>query len=480
MPKNFNNQKYSLIKSDCLKKNELFEDHEFPAKSKSLFFSRVENDIVWKRPGELCMAPKLVVDCANTDYLHQGELGNPWFVTACASLTKERTLFNTVVPDLKNQEWKYEEKSKPTYAGIFKFHLWRYGEWKKVVVDDRLPTKNGRLVFCHSNSGNEFWGALLEKAYAKLYGDYETMGYGRASDSLVDFTGGVAEKLVLANFEPNDPNSQRDLFKKLKDAMDDRALLNCNIDCKKGDIDRTTNHGLILGHGYNITKVVDVDISSKTGHGTMFMIRLSNPWGTQKWSGPWAEHTPEWKSLSYDERLKMRHENEREFWMSLNDVISNFTSLDILHFVNTSIFSPKKRWQESVFHGKWDAEDGTNGGSDWNSRTFLSNPQYVFDITAVNDEIMVSLEQHDINESRRHRGIKLDEIGFQVMKVEENRKYRIHINGDQTFKSDYVRSRSVFGSVELKKGHYVLFPTTKDAGDTGSFMMRLYTPNSAF
>jgi hypothetical protein len=42
------------------------------------------------------MAPKLVVDCANTDYLHQGELGNPWFVTACASLTKERTLFNTV------------------------------------------------------------------------------------------------------------------------------------------------------------------------------------------------------------------------------------------------------------------------------------------------------------------------------------------------------------------------------------------------
>jgi hypothetical protein len=59
------------------------------------------------------------------------------------------------------------------------------------------------------------------------------MGYGRASDSLVDFTGGVAEKLVLANFEPNDPNSQRDLFKKLKDAMDDRALLNCNIDVMK-------------------------------------------------------------------------------------------------------------------------------------------------------------------------------------------------------------------------------------------------------
>jgi calpain-5 len=63
-----------------------------------------------------------------------------------------------------------------------------------------------------------------------LYGDYETLGYGRTADALVDFTGGVAEKLLLANFASNDPNSQLDLFNKLKDAMDDRALLNCDFD----------------------------------------------------------------------------------------------------------------------------------------------------------------------------------------------------------------------------------------------------------
>lgn len=74
-------------------------------------------------------------------------------------------LFLKVIPDHEAQDWNDEKPEE--YAGIFHFRFWRYGEWVDIVVDDLLPVRGGQLIFIHSKERNEFWSALLEKAYAK-------------------------------------------------------------------------------------------------------------------------------------------------------------------------------------------------------------------------------------------------------------------------------------------------------------------------
>jgi calpain-5 len=119
------------------------------------------------------------VDGASQHDSTQGRLGNCWFVAACSVLAGSKPLWDRVIPDAKDQEWG----GKAAYSGVFRFRFWRFGKWVEVMVDDLLPTVDGELVFAHSKAVSEFWGALLEKAFAKSVTQYKSDPFRRTSSS---------------------------------------------------------------------------------------------------------------------------------------------------------------------------------------------------------------------------------------------------------------------------------------------------------
>ncbi|KAG8278975.1 hypothetical protein J6590_007991 [Homalodisca vitripennis] len=181
-------------------------------------------------------------------------------------------------------------------------------EWKEVLVDDRLPTYRGRLIYLHSTNPTEFWAALLEKAYAKLYGCYESLGQGGSTTrALQDLTGGIVQSFGLSN------QDRYLTFQVLNSAVPRSSLLIASINPEKESKRQLRlRNGLMTQTAYSVTGLARV----RGPLGETPLVRLRNPWGKGEWTGPWSERSWEWDGLSERDKelLSVRVRNDGEFW----------------------------------------------------------------------------------------------------------------------------------------------------------------------
>ncbi|XP_027950286.1 calpain-3 isoform X7 [Eumetopias jubatus] len=527
-PLKFEGQDFVVLRRRCLAQKCLFEDRVFPAGVQALGSHELSQKtkmkaITWKRPKEICENPRFIIGGANRTDICQGDLGDCWFLAAIACLTLNERLLFRVIP--------HDQSFTENYAGIFHFQFWRYGDWVDVVIDDCLPTYNNQLVFTKSNHRNEFWSALLEKAYAKLHGSYEALKGGNTTEAMEDFTGGVTEF-----FEIKD--APRDMYKIMKKAIERGSLMGCSIDdgtnmtygtspsglkmgeliarmvrnmdnsqlrdsdlVPRGSDDRPTRTivpvqyetrmacGLVKGHAYSVTGLEEALFKGEK----VKLVRLRNPWGQVEWNGSWSDGWKDWSFVDKAEKARLQHQvtEDGEFWMSYDDFIYHFTKLEICNLTADALESDKlQTWTVSVNEGRW-VRGCSAGGCRNFPDTFWTNPQYRLKLLEEDDDpddsevicsFLVALMQKNRRKDRK-LGANLFTIGFAIYEVpKEMHGNKQHLqkdfflyNASKARSKTYINMREVSERFRLPPSEYVIVPSTYEPHQEGEFILRVFS-----
>ncbi|XP_018603835.2 calpain-12 [Scleropages formosus] len=378
-PHKFRNQDYESLRDGCVKSGSLFSDPHFPADQRSIGMAPdadPKNAIRWLRPKEISKDAVFIEGTTGTTDICQGQLGDCWLLAALSSLTLHPTLFAKVVPS--------DQSLTESYAGIFHFRFWQYGDWVEVVVDDFLPVRNGRLLFSHSRTLNEFWSALVEKAYAKMAGSYSSLKGGNISEGMEDFTGGIARSLKISSRTP------LALWKLITASLSRGTLLSCFIQVANvREIGTVTPQGLVKGHAYAITHSDKVYNKS----GEVFLLKLRNPWGFVEYCGPWSDKCKNWDEVDSAEkkRLELIKVEDGEFWISTEDFSTLFHTVELCSVNPDSLavdeegqYSSPSSWTITSYQGAW-VPGCSAGGSSKYERSFWKNPQFRLTISELDD-----------------------------------------------------------------------------------------------
>ncbi|TFK38216.1 hypothetical protein BDQ12DRAFT_684185 [Crucibulum laeve] len=327
--------KVKRIAKECHAKNRKFRDIEFDLEDDKqrclygIFKDKTYTPSDVQRVTQIFNSPHFFVnEAANSNDIVQGNLGDCWFLSALATVSTAQGLV---------EKFCVERDEK---VGIYGFIFFRDNAWVNIIVDDLLYTrvpkyeeltetekeiyhsdkdmynkcarKGGKTLYFAGSGNGETWVPLVEKAYAKLHGNYEHLNGGHSCEAIEDLTGGVST------------------FVKTKDILDperfwDEELLRANKDrlfgCSFTELSdsRSGNNsgkvqGLYSGHAYSVLRAVECS------KGKRFIV-LRNPWGNTGWNGRWSDGSKEWTAewLTVLPELKHTFGDDGQFVMEYSD-----------------------------------------------------------------------------------------------------------------------------------------------------------------
>lgn len=213
------------------KVKDIFQDPQFPPSSKSWFkgnevpdYSSLQKPDMWRRLQEMVMdapypfsQPGIVPRAGR---IYQGILEDFYLIAGMQAVAMKPWLIGQIFADMKF--------SDPS-TGVYILRLYKHGQWHHVVIDDAIPFDRAMNPL---TARTEFWPslpwpALVEKAYAKLHGSWESLGGGgHVEEVMTDLTGGCSTRFGTADVA-------QDRLWQYMYFLQDMCLFGCNINDKE-------------------------------------------------------------------------------------------------------------------------------------------------------------------------------------------------------------------------------------------------------
>eukprot|EP00930_Biecheleria_cincta_P001201 TRINITY_DN102362_c0_g1_i1.p1 TRINITY_DN102362_c0_g1~~TRINITY_DN102362_c0_g1_i1.p1 ORF type:complete len:662 (+),score=86.37 TRINITY_DN102362_c0_g1_i1:49-1986(+) len=225
----------------------------------------------------------------------QGDLASCYFLATLASIADTHP--DIIVNMFKHRLlWKHQH---PVYTSE-----WLLGGAPTLVaVDEVVPAWDNAPMFVSFTEKHAMWPLLLEKAWAKIFGNYKNIEYGYGVEAFKAVTQAPVDYLYLEDFGS---------YVFSKDAVWESMLdaVKRNFPMVAGTGDNTTN-GIAAGHVYAV-RAAELKETGGIKHGA---VRLYNPWSYSKYQGDMPNDIDELAS--------------GDFWMKFDEFVAAFQSVTI-------------------------------------------------------------------------------------------------------------------------------------------------------
>jgi Calpain family cysteine protease len=271
---------------------------------------------VWRRPGDYILGSYGTFKGEIVpNNIRRGSLGDRGFQSAIACLAEHPSMIkNLFVSDSAD-----DFKGQGQHSLRFCFS----GIWDTVKIDEFVPCyPDSGPLFMRSHD-NEIWQMLLQKAYAKVLGNYDALRTETAQNVLRNLTGSPLEVISRESRSTAQMVRNNTLWPVIKDYSLSGYLMSLsipildtnrvvleqnvdqNLDQKLGqNLDQKTSvclsggrmPGLLAGYTYAILRVEEI-------LGGIRLFKLRNPWGEREgdgteegteWCGAWCDTSPLW------------------------------------------------------------------------------------------------------------------------------------------------------------------------------------------